>query len=105
MAGATAMMAFPPRDFHDHPTPHDHSTPQNMHMHAKQIRRATLVKTCTGAGFGDFEIAGDDGNNEETRQKPEAPYQSNPPTPPGFKTTPAAAKRTWATYTTRRLPK
>jgi hypothetical protein len=35
-----------------------------MHMHANQIRRATLVKTSlalTGAGSGDFEIAGDDG--------------------------------------------
>jgi hypothetical protein len=31
-------------------------------MHATQIRRATPVKTfCTGAGFGDFEIAADDG--------------------------------------------
>jgi hypothetical protein len=34
-----------------------------MHAHARnQIRRATLVKTLhTGAGIGDFEIAGDDG--------------------------------------------
>jgi hypothetical protein len=44
-------------------------------------------------------------NNEETRQKPEAPYQSNP----GSKTA-AAATSTWVrgrrmSYTTRGLPK
>jgi hypothetical protein len=59
-----------------------------MHAHARKSNPPG-----TGAGFGDFEIAGMMENNEETRQKPEAArqkrlaYQSDP----GFKTTTAAA--------------
>jgi hypothetical protein len=61
-----------------------------IHAHSRnQIRRATLVKTslalapvlATSKWLGMME------NNGETRQKPEAPYQSQ--SNPGFKTTTA----------------
>jgi hypothetical protein len=58
-------------------------------MHANQIRRAALVKSPLALApvLATSKLLGMMENNGETRQKPEAPYQSQ--SNPGFKTTTA----------------